>query len=57
MLTTASLSVRAIQSGDWQATLFIFAMLGFFLWQTATFFRRNKPAAYTPDDLPAAVLP
>ena len=57
MLATASLAVRAIQAGEWQATVFIAVMLGFFLWQTGTFFRRNKPGVYMPDRLPTEVLP
>ena len=57
MLATAALAVRTVQSGEWQSSLFIAAMLGFFLWQTATFFRRNKPGVYAPDRLPAELLP
>jgi hypothetical protein len=57
MLTTASLAVRAVQAGEWQATAFIAVMLGFFLWQTAAFFRRNRPGVYAPDRLPAHVMP
>jgi hypothetical protein len=57
MLATASLAARAIHAGEWQATLFIVVMLGFFLWQTGTFFQRNKPGVYRPDRLPTEVLP
>jgi hypothetical protein len=57
MLATAILAARAVQAGEWQATAFIAVMLGFFLWQTAAFFRRNKPGAYAPDRLPPHVMP
>jgi hypothetical protein len=57
MLAAASLAFRAVQGGEWQATAFIALMLGFFLWQTGTFFRRNRPGTYAPDQLPEQVLP
>jgi hypothetical protein len=57
MLATTSLAFRAVQAGEWQATALIAVMLGFFLWQTAAFFRRNRPGVYAPDRLPAQVTP
>jgi hypothetical protein len=57
MLATASLVVRAVAAGEWQAAAVITLMIGFFLWQTVPFFRRNRPATYRPDELPADVLP
>jgi hypothetical protein len=57
MVTVASLAVRAVLVGEWQATAFIVVMMGFFLWQTVAFFRRNRPGDYAPDRLPDQVLP
>ena len=57
MIATTILAFRAVQIGEWRGAAFIAVMLGFFLWQAGSFFRRNRPGTYTPDKLPNHVLP
>lgn len=56
-LALVALGVRALQAQAWGGAGFIAAFLAVFLWQTGTFFSRNRPGRYAPDDLPAALLP
>jgi hypothetical protein len=57
MLATATLTVRAVQAGEWKGAALVTVMFGYFLWQSGGFFHRNRPGAYAPDKLPARVLP
>jgi len=57
LIGTALLAARATASGEWQGAAFVVLMLVFFSWQAISFFRRNMPGVYTPDKLPAQVLP
>jgi hypothetical protein len=52
-----ALAVEAMKSGGWLGFAVIGAMLLFFLYQSAMFFRRNLPGSYSPDALPPRVLP
>jgi len=56
-LSIAALLVRALQLGSLGGAAFIAAFLALFLWQAGTFFRRNKPRAYTPDSPPHDLVP
>src|SRR5215510_14554690 len=56
-LSIAALLVRALQLGALGGAAFIAAFLALFLWQAGTFFRRNKPRAYTPDNPPRDLVP
>jgi hypothetical protein len=56
-LAAAVLIVRSLQAEAWASAAFLAAILGFFLWQTGGFLRRNRPRIYTPDALPAEALP
>jgi membrane protein CcdC involved in cytochrome C biogenesis len=51
------LLVRAIMTGEWAGILFLLGFAALFAWQVGGFVRRNRPQAYTFDDLPAALLP
>ncbi len=57
MIATTILAFRAVGIGEWQGAIFVALMLCLFLWQSIPFFRRNWPAAYAADNLPARALP
>jgi hypothetical protein len=54
---TASLFIRAIWTGEFSGALFLVGFAALFSWQIGGFVRRNRPRAYTFDDLPDALLP
>lgn len=56
-LAAATLVVRSLQAEAWTGAAFIAAILGFFLWQSGGFLRRNRPQLYTPEALPPEALP
>lgn len=56
-LAATGLVVRALETQAWLGAVFVGGMLAMFLWQAGGFLRRNKPGRYTPDHLPAQVLP
>jgi hypothetical protein len=56
-LSIAALLVRALQLASLGGAAFIAAFLALFLWQAGTFFRRNRPATYTPDNPPRGLIP
>jgi hypothetical protein len=53
----AGLFIRAIAVGEWAGALFLFGFAALFAWQIGGFVSRNRPRAYTFDDLPEALLP
>ena len=56
-LGLAWLVVRALQANSTGGAAFIGAFLVLFLWQGGNFFHRNRPGRYSPDALPAALMP
>ncbi len=56
-MAMAGLLVRAIATGEWAGALFLVGFAALFAWQVGGFVSRNRPRAYTFDDLPAALLP
>ncbi len=56
-MAMAGLFVRAIATGEWAGALFLVGFAALFAWQVGGFVSRNRPRAYTFDDLPAALLP
>jgi hypothetical protein len=50
-------AVHSVESKTWTGFAMIGAMLLYFLWQTGTFFYRNRPGDYRPDALPPQVMP
>jgi hypothetical protein len=56
-IAMAALLVRAIATGEWAGALFLVGFAALFGWQIGGFIGRNRPRAYTFDDLPAALLP
>jgi hypothetical protein len=56
-LALAALTARALQIGATGGAAIVGGFLALFLWQVGTFFRRNRPATYRPDNLPPEVLP
>jgi hypothetical protein len=53
----AGLFIRAIATGEWAGALFLVGFAALFAWQIGGFVHRNRPRAYTFDDLPKALLP
>jgi hypothetical protein len=56
-IAMTGLLVRAIATGEFAGILFLLGFAALFSWQVGGFVRRNRPLAYTFDDLPAALLP
>ena len=56
-LGLAVLTVRALQIGQFAGAAFVGGFFGLFLWQSGTYFRRNRPGRYRPDTLPKALVP
>jgi hypothetical protein len=53
----AGLLIRAIATGEFAGVLFLVGFAALFAWQIGGFVRRNRPRAYTFDDLPEQLLP
>lgn len=51
------LLVRALATGEFTAALFLVGFAALFGWQIGGWVRRNRPRAYTFDDLPKELLP
>jgi hypothetical protein len=56
-IAMTGLLVRAIATGELAGILFLLGFAALFTWQVGGFVRRNRPRAYTFDELPAALLP
>jgi hypothetical protein len=56
-IAISGLFMRAIATGEFAGALFLVGFAALFAWQIGGFIRRNRPQAYTSDDLPAALLP
>ena len=48
---------RSIATGEWAGALFLVGFAALFAWQVGGFIMRNRPLAYTYDDVPKALLP
>jgi hypothetical protein len=53
----AGLLLRSLATGQWAGALFLIGFAALFVWQVGGFIRRNRPLAYTFDNLPKALLP
>jgi len=56
-IAIAGLLLRAIATGELAGGLFLVGFAALFTWQIGGFVMRNRPRAYTFDDLPKALLP
>jgi hypothetical protein len=56
-IAMTGLLVRAIATGELAGILFLLGFAALFTWQVGGFVRRNRPRAYTFDNLPLALLP
>jgi hypothetical protein len=56
-IAMAGLFIRAVAVGEWAGVLFLVGFAALFAWQVGGFVSRNRPRAYTFDDLPEALLP
>jgi hypothetical protein len=57
LLGLSMLTLRAVQADALGAAAFIAAFCAFFMWQGGNFLRRNWPNVYSPNALPAMLLP
>lgn len=53
----SGLLVRAIATGEFAGALFLVGFAALLIWQVGGFVRRNRPQAYTFDQLPRKLLP
>ena len=51
------LFARSVATGEWAGALFLIGFAALFAWQVGGFIMRNRPLAYTFDNLPKALLP
>jgi hypothetical protein len=56
-LALAALTLRALQTGELAGAAFVGAFLALFVWQSGSYFRRNRPGRYRPDALPRELVP
>ena len=56
-IAMAGLFIRAVAVGEWAGVLFLVGFAALFARQIGGFVSRNRPRAYTFDDLPEALLP
>jgi hypothetical protein len=56
-IAISGLFVRAIATGEFAGALFLAGFTAMFAWQIGGFVRRNRPRAYTFDQLPESLLP
>lgn len=56
-LATAGLAVRALLVDEWAAAALIGGFFALFVWQSGTFFDRNRPGDYRPDAVPDKLAP
>ncbi|TKW77737.1 MAG: hypothetical protein DI543_14125 [Bradyrhizobium icense] len=57
VLAMIGLLIRALVTGEYAGAGFLVAFALLFNWQIGGFMRRNKPVAYTFDEIPKALLP
>ena len=56
-LALVALIVRALEVGELAGAAFVGGFLGLLIWQSGTFFRRNRPGRYRPEALPRELVP
>jgi hypothetical protein len=56
-IAISGLFVRAVATGEFSGALFLVGFAALFGWQIGGFVVRNRPRAYTFEQLPAALLP
>jgi hypothetical protein len=56
-LALAALTVHALAVGAWAGAALVGGFLGLFLWQSGSYFRRNRPGRYRPQAPPSALVP
>jgi hypothetical protein len=53
----AGLLLRSLATGEWAGALFLVGFAALFAWQVGGFITRNRPLAYSFNNLPKALLP
>jgi len=56
-VTLAALTVRGLVLGIYGGSALVGAFLALFVWQSGSYFRRNRPGRYRPDALPRELVP
>jgi len=56
-LGLAALAVRALALGELAGAALVGGFFALFVWQSTSYFQRNRPGCYRPDALPAELVP
>jgi hypothetical protein len=56
-LAIAALTVRALEIGDYAGVALLSGFFALFVWQSGTYFKRNRPGRYRPDAVPNELVP
>jgi hypothetical protein len=56
-LALAGLTLHALATGAFAGAALVGFFLALFLWQSGSYFRRNRPGRYAPDDVPERLVP
>ena len=56
-LGLAALAVRALAMGELAGAALVGGFFALFVWQSTSYFQRNRPGRYRPGALPAALVP
>lgn len=56
-LGLAALTLKAVLLGEWGGAALVGGFFGLFVWQLGRYFQYNWPQNYSPDAVPANVLP
>ena len=56
-LGLAALTVRALQVGAYGGAALVGGFFGLFVWQSGTYFQRNRPGRYRPEAVPKGLVP
>jgi hypothetical protein len=56
-LALAVLAVRALEIGAYAGAALVGGFFALFVWQSGTYFKRNRPGRYRPDAVPKELVP
>jgi len=55
--TDTAASVRALEIGAYSGAAMVAGFFALFVWQSGSYFKRNRPGQYRPEAVPKEVLP
>jgi hypothetical protein len=56
-LALAALTLHALATGAFAGAALVGFFLALFLWQSGSYFRRNRPGRYSPEHVPERLVP